>query len=329
MTSSWYQHEHGLIAVLTEVVVLASLLPVSVTSAQQPSCPSECGGVSIPYPFGIGEHCAWPGFTISCNHSSKPPRPYYDKVEIIDISVEKGEIRIYTPVLYNCSSKLEPPQPNRGHQIRATSLDAASNPARTFMQLNATGSPFLVSQEANEFTGIGCGTMALLSGRSDGSFYTGCITTCMSLNKAAKDGEPCTGLGCCQVPSIPGNLSIIQMSWGQQDSMLNNTAWEEESPCRYAFVAEKHWYNFSRRDFNDNGSKKSFILRDGNWSVPTVFDWAIRNNGSCPSAKSTQKAPACVSNHSECINAPNGEGYLCNCSEGYTGNPYHYYKATL
>nr|CAB3490236.1 unnamed protein product [Digitaria exilis] len=101
------------------------------------------------------------------------------------------------------------------------------------------GLPYLISPTRNIFTAIGCNTLALLEGREDWSYYTGCITSCTSLHDAAEDGAMCTGLGCCQTP-IPANLSFIMVDWNISRDTYN-PAWKFSS-CSYAFVAEKGWY---------------------------------------------------------------------------------------
>uniref|UniRef100_J3LI67 EGF-like calcium-binding domain-containing protein n=1 Tax=Oryza brachyantha TaxID=4533 RepID=J3LI67_ORYBR len=52
-------------------------------------------------------------------------------------------------------------------------------------------------------------------------------------------------------------------------------------------------------------------------------DWAIRNVASCDIAKRNRTDYACRTTNSDCVNSTNGVGYLCYCSKGYEGNPYH------
>nr|CAB3466211.1 unnamed protein product [Digitaria exilis] len=156
-----------------------------------------CGDVEIPYPFGIGDDCSyWKGeFTLTCNHSFSPPRPYVFNMEVIDINLESGEGRVYSPVSSICYNS-----------SNTTTEDATS------WTLDFTSTPLLISSTRNEFTAIGCSTVAYIAGKEDWSFLTGCMSTCVSLHAAADDGAECTGLGCCQT-DIPTNISVIEIDW--------------------------------------------------------------------------------------------------------------------
>jgi hypothetical protein len=157
-------------------------------------------------------------YSLTCNHSFNPPRPYEGNVEVLGLSLETGEMRVLAPVSSQCY--------NATTQI----ITEVSTTLKVSSQL-------LISTTRNEFTATGCNTVALL--RSSG-YYTGCITSCVSVDAAAQDGDKCTGLGCCQT-SIPGNLSNIAVAWGKPRKN-SNSAWRY-SPCSNAFVAEKGWYD--------------------------------------------------------------------------------------
>lgn len=55
--------------------------------------------------------------------------------------------------------------------------------------------------------------------------------------------------------------------------------------------------------------------------VPTVLDWTVEWK-KCEEAKENRTSYACVSSNSYCVDATNGRGYRCKCSDGYKGNPY-------
>ncbi|TKW02177.1 hypothetical protein SEVIR_8G228800v4 [Setaria viridis] len=283
------------------VLVDSHLVPMPLMAADT-ALPgtSMCGDVEIPYPFRLSDNGSWQGqFTITCNQSFSPPRPYVARnMEVIDISLETGEMRVFSPVSYTCHN---PSSNTRGSK-------------QTW--LFSLPTPFLISTTRNVFTAIGCSTQALLQGGANRSYFTGCTTTCTSLDSAARDGDQCTGLGCCQA-DISVNLATMEVGWNDPDDHPDNRAWLF-NPCSYAFVAQKGWYNFSRQDLVDKGGQ-NFSSRTGYRTIPLVLDWAIVN-GSCTSSDANY---ACLSAHSNCANSPQRDsGYLCGCSKGYEGNPY-------
>nr|CAB3466517.1 unnamed protein product [Digitaria exilis] len=297
--------EASLLLVLISISATAISAASSGLSIALPECPDKCGNVSIPYPFGIGADCAATGynryFTVTCNDTFQPPRPMIGDppttAEVIDISLEHGEMRLYGPVSYNCFT------------------------SNTTMSDNYTagygleGTPFIPSPTRNRFTVIGCNTLGIIGGymhSNPGLYVAGCYSYCQGINSTS-DGAPCTGMGCCETTISPNLTDFAGVFVINQSSVWNF------NPCFYSMLVEAGWYSFRKQDLVGH---LGFINERAKRGVPVISDWAIRN-GSCP--KDGAKAPenyACVSSNSYCVSASNGAGYLCNCSEGYEGNPY-------
>uniref|UniRef100_A0A0D9VWT2 Protein kinase domain-containing protein n=1 Tax=Leersia perrieri TaxID=77586 RepID=A0A0D9VWT2_9ORYZ len=307
MQEAWF----GFLLLLLISTATSSTSAVSPTAGRVvtlPGCPDKCGNVTIPYPFGVGDRCAAVGlnpyFNLTCNGSRSPPVPMWGdpglQVEVIDISLDRGELRLYALPSYVCY---------------ASANNLSTN--QTFF-LSLEGSPFRVSSSRNRLTVIGCSTLGMAAGtggaaRGDDDVYaTGCYTYCGSLNVTGGDGAPCAGTGCCQVAisaDVPYLGAVVQVdNW-------TNTAWRF-NPCFYAMVAEDGWYSFRRRDLEGVLRYYNETVEAG--GVPVVIDWAVRD-GWCPA---TEEKYACVSANSHCVNSTNGIGYTCHCSQGYQGNPY-------
>nr|XP_034586816.1 wall-associated receptor kinase 3-like [Setaria viridis] len=262
-----------------------------------PGCPDKCGNVSIPYPFGIGTHCAATHFSsyfnLICNNNIHPTRPTVGDsggyTEITSISLEYGEMRVLSPISHICfTSSTSFTKLIGGYELQST--------------------PFLPSPSRNRFTAIGCNTLGLIGGHQGAAsqYVAGCYSYCEGINSTS-DGAPCAGMGCCEA-AIPANLTSIRVMFEMNQSKV----WGF-NPCFYGMVAEVGWYSFRQQDLI---GRLAFI------DAPVIADWAIRN-GSCPEeGKKPPSDYACLSENSYCMAANNGPGYLCQCSDGYEGNPY-------
>ncbi|OEL18480.1 Wall-associated receptor kinase 3 [Dichanthelium oligosanthes] len=298
--------------------VLAGLLPwlavvllPPAASQQPPGCRRQCGNVTVPYPFGIGAGChrgaaAAGGFRLRCDDAHRPPRLTVAGYghEVAAISLPTAEVT----VLLNASRACY----DRPGDADGRIVSLVENP----MVLN--GSAFLFSSMKSKFVSIGCPGLAYFND-GDGYYVTGCMSVCRPSERALPGS--CRGDdGCCQ-SNIPLGLASYRpylgsfgrhrrgsrVARGQEATFLANS-----TACAYAFMVDAWWFWFAGSHFN----------RTGEFAVPVVLDWAIRDAPSCAAAARHPDTYACRSTRSVCLESSNGPGYVCNCTDGYQGNPY-------
>ncbi|KAF4379307.1 hypothetical protein F8388_013525 [Cannabis sativa] len=206
----------------------------------------------------------------------------------MNISVPDGKLTITGPVVRDCYS----------------SDNGSRNSTPTRDITRALNEYFSVSFIENKFYSIGCDNLATINGfRNGNSYTTGCISSCSFADEV--DLKSCSGVGCCKT-SIPEELVNYNLKLG---SYNNHSSVLSFNPCSYGFVMQEKEFNFSRLEDFSNVT-----------NVPVVLDWAVGFN-SCETAKRNMETYSCKEN-SVCINSASRSGYLCQCSEGYQGNPY-------
>jgi hypothetical protein len=192
----------------------------------KPGCQASCGGVDIPYPFGIGAGCFRHGFEIGCD-SDKPSLPgnttWSVGIPVLSLSVmPRPEARVMLPVAFQCFN----------------STGDTTDFSYGMVDFNSAG-VYRISNTHNELFVLGCNTQIYINsgppGRYRYSYYTGCVAYCND-SRSAKDGA-CAGIGCCHVDIPPGLTS----NWMNLASGTEGYAWshvdQEFSPCDYVFKA--------------------------------------------------------------------------------------------
>ncbi|KAK1411315.1 hypothetical protein QVD17_37862 [Tagetes erecta] len=139
----------------------------AMNNTSKPGCPTKCGDVTVPYPFGIGADCFLNiSFNLTCNTSFEPPKLSFGDGSIRIYNISDLELRISTIVSYNCydqSGTLVV-----GYPYAWTSLGRQSGFTFSKKNIKAPNVPY------GQCSGIGCCQISIPKGLS---VYNSTLTT--------------------------------------------------------------------------------------------------------------------------------------------------------
>ncbi|XP_059446774.1 wall-associated receptor kinase-like 10 [Corylus avellana] len=260
------------------------------------SCEASCGGVNIPYPFGIGDGCFvddW--LEVNCSDSWSPPKPFLRSfnLEVLSISLG-GTVRVNYPTFYDCEN------------------DTRSS---TTNIVEFGKSPFIFSQSENRFVAIGCDNLAkMVSVGGLASVIGGCMSICDT--GGLMDASTCNGINCCET-TIPPQLDAFSATIGKvNDNPQTYVAITMNKGCKSAFLAEEKWF---KADYPFSNASDIML------EVPLVLEWGIFNTSFNSLPIANDGSGSTVNNASSnfiCITTNRTSIFTCSCKQGFEGNPY-------
>ncbi|KFK28619.1 hypothetical protein AALP_AA7G023000 [Arabis alpina] len=198
----------------------AAATPPNISNSST-SCNITCGGVSIPYPFGIGgKDCylnSW--YEVVCKSPSGSDRnvPFLSRInkEVLNISF------------------LDTKPHGVVHIKGSVASLGCQGPEKSLLSFNVTGkgSPYFITDE-NRLVAVGCGTKALIT--DTGSETLGCESSCENIKSNRQvTNSICDGYKCCQarLPLESPQPQVIGVN-------INVTRGEG---CRVAFLTNKRY----------------------------------------------------------------------------------------
>ncbi|ESR34927.1 putative wall-associated receptor kinase-like 11 [Citrus sinensis] len=217
------------VLVLLQIILLLWSIEVSA----QRICRSECGNISISYPFGIGKGCFLDkSFEVICNYSGKYPKAYLpgiNNLELLDRdSYYESTIRVNFPII---------------------SLKNSSNAKG----VNLLGSPFIFSNISNRFAAIGCDDYDTVD-INNSTVSGGClsISTCDPTSKRG-----CYDFLCALSPNIT-HIFNADLSYFYSQNISQK--------CRSVSVVEENWVGSK---YLENPR----VLKQQARGIPAMLDW--------------------------------------------------------
>lgn len=335
------------------VILYCAVLPAS------SSCPAECGGIQISYPFGIGSGCYLEkSYEIKCRRtiSSRKQTPFLSlnrqEVEVVNISLPtQGSYYTFFASYAYSLTQLVPSLSFGLVRVKFPITSAGCLIERkesTESIMNLTDSPFFID-DVNSLIAVGCnGKVSLTHIKPDRvgcelicdtskdqpsksiPFLdkTGCSSNRLSYKyadctKNKPEETECGGNGCCQVKltNEPQQSIGIKIESNGGNSTITTT---REEHCRVAFITDEI-YTLS------NAPKPRQLLGKGYATL--TLAWVIQTKNSsfmsslhCYNIKENRHTTSNVKSQMKCIcdktTISNMSYAHCGCTEGYTGNAY-------
>ncbi|KAI4297156.1 hypothetical protein L6164_037057 [Bauhinia variegata] len=246
------------------------------------NCDGTCGGVEIPYPFGMKQPNCYPDkwFEIECRNVSGYEEPFLKliNISVSSVSTSDSTIEVRNPVQRrNCRDQTE------GKEVELR------------------GSPFVYSQTQNTFYAIGCNSLAMLN--SNGSEVGGCVSICDENDK--EDIISCNGRQCCET-SLPNYLTEFNTTFEALKDIRSGRASNDQ--CNIALIGTS---------LLDDYGYFSIRSLDGSDTVSAILEWEITNS----SVRLPDMNNLCYPTNITSSNK-SSSGRRCQCNIGFQGNPY-------
>ncbi|KAM3296636.1 hypothetical protein ACQJBY_038801 [Aegilops geniculata] len=308
----------ALTALLLQLCLSAAA--AQVTPGAGSRCPTSCGAVRVPYPFGIGDGCYWPGFNLTCDRTraGEPRLLVGRELQVVEISLANSTVRVV----------------DGAGQVRLNFTGPGGLDGNgAWGGLGAAG-PYVLSEWRNQFVVTGCNVQATLVGDAGGgNVISGCSSFCSINDKwtgavtnssSTGDGAAtaCSGIGCCETP-----VPIGRPSYRVEIKSLDSSNEHADRLPIAVRIAERGWFDGASAALLNDSPGYSPSRRP---AVPVVLEFAVDSKPVVLPGVATSGCPvdarrsACRSSHASCRNVSGNyrSGYVCRCLDGYQGNPY-------